>query len=229
MRLTTDLQRSRERLVTTREEERRRLRRDLHDGLGPTLSSLPLKLDVAGDLMEQDPVAARELLRGLKEQSQSAVADIRRLVYELRPPALDELGLVGAIREIAAQYTRNGLRVSVDAPEELSLLPAAVEVAAYRITQEALTNVARHAAASECVVRVALDEAAGALHLEIRDDGSGIPPGHARGVGLSSMRERAEELGGNCVVESAVMGGTLVHATLPSGSHDGPDSDVAEE
>ena len=123
MRLTTDLQRSRERLVTTREEERRRLRRDLHDGLGPTLGSLPLKLDVAGDLLERDPVAARELLRGLKEQSQSAVADIRRLVYELRPPALDELGLVGAIRETAARHTRNGLRASVDAAEGLPPCP----------------------------------------------------------------------------------------------------------
>lgn len=229
VRLTTDLQHSRERLVTTREEERRRLRRDLHDGLGPTLGSLPLKLDVAGDLMEHDPVAARELLRGLKEQSQSAVADIRRLVYELRPPALDELGLVGAIREIAAQYTRNGLRVSVEAPEELPLLPAAVEVAAYRIAQEALTNVARHAAAGACVVRVALDRAAGALHLGIRDDGNGISPGRARGVGLSSMRERAGELGGSCVVESPATGGTFVRATLPYASHDESNSNAAVE
>jgi signal transduction histidine kinase len=229
VRLTTDLQRSRERLVTTREEERRRLRRDLHDGLGPTLGSLPLKLDVAGDLVEQDPVAARELLRGLKEQSQSAVADIRRLVYELRPPALDELGLVGAIREIAAQYTRNGLRVSVEAPEELPLLPAAVEVAAYRIAQEALTNVARHATASECVVSVALDRAAGALNVEIQDDGSGIPPRRARGVGLSSMRERAGELGGGFVVESPATGGTFVRATMPFASHDEPDSSAAVE
>ncbi len=104
-----------------------------------------------------------------------------------------------------------------------------MEVAAYRITQEALTNVARHAAASECAVRLTLDEAAGALHLEIRDDGSGIPFGHARGVGLSSMRERAEELGGNCVVESAVMGGTFVRATLPFASHDGTASSAEVE
>ncbi|MCA1718135.1 MAG: histidine kinase, partial [Actinobacteria bacterium] len=174
VRLTTDLQHSRERLVTTREEERRRLRRDLHDGLGPMLGSLPLKLDVAGDLLDQDPAAARNLLHGLKSQAQSAVADIRRLVYALRPPALDELGLVGAIRETAAQYGANGLRISVDAPEELPPLPAAVEVAAYRIAQEALTNVARHAAARGCSASLTFDEEARTLNLEIRDDGRGL-------------------------------------------------------
>jgi signal transduction histidine kinase len=215
VRLTTDLQRSRERLVTTREEERRRLRRDLHDGLGPTLGSLPLKLDVAGDLLERDPVAARELLRGLKEQSQSAVADIRRLVYELRPPALDELGLVGAIRETAAQHTRNGLRASVDAAEGLPPLPAAVEVAAYRIAQEALNNVARHAGANDCVVGLVLDEKSETLWLEIEDDGRGIEVGHGQGVGLHSMRERAAELGGTCVILSGPAGGTHVRASLP--------------
>jgi signal transduction histidine kinase len=215
VRLSADLQRSRERLVKTREEERRRLSRDLHDGLGPTLGSLPMKLDVAGDLLERNPTAARELLHGLKRQAQSAVADIRRLVYELRPPALDELGLVGAIRETAAQYAQNGLRVSVSAKEELSSLPAAVEVAAYRIVQEALTNVAHHAAARECSVTLKLDEEAGTLDLEIQDDGRGLSHGRGQGVGLYSMRERAEELGGSCIVESPPGAGARVRATLP--------------
>ena len=213
--LTKDLQRSRERLVTTREEERRRIRRDLHDGLGPMLGSLPLKLDVADDLMEEDPATARAILRGLKEQVQGAVTDIRRLVYALRPPALDDLGLLGAIRETAAQHGANGLNVSVDAPKRLPDLPAAVEVAAYRITQEALTNVARHATAHECAVRLALDEAEGMLCLEIEDDGRGLPTERKRGVGLSSMRERAAELGGSCVVEPLPEGGTRVRASLP--------------
>ncbi|HET7271890.1 MAG TPA: histidine kinase [Rubrobacter sp.] len=213
VRLSAALQRSRERLVKTREEERRRLRRDLHDGLGPTLGSLPMKLDVAGDLLERDPIAARELLDGLKRQAQSAVADIRMLVHELRPPALDELGLVGAIRETAAQYAQNGLRVSVHANEELSSLPAAVEVAAYRIVQEALTNVAHHAAAGECSVTLKLG--ASALDLEIQDDGRGLSPRRGQGVGLYSMSERAEELGGNCIVESPPQTGTRVRATLP--------------
>src|SRR5215204_2039798 len=215
LRLSADLQRSRERLVTTREEERRRLHRDLHDGLGPMLGSLTLKLDVASDLLERDPAAARALLGGLKTQAQSAVADIRRLVYALRPPALDDLGLLGAIDETAAQYTNNGLRVSVEAPGRLPPLPAAVEVATYRIVQEALTNIVRHAEASECVIHLALDEAHRTLRLEIRDDGCGLPPERGRGVGVASMRERAAELGGECVVDSFSAGGTRVRASLP--------------
>jgi signal transduction histidine kinase len=215
VRLSANLQRSRERLVTMREEERRRLHRDLHDGLGPTLGSLTLKLDVAGDLLERDPAAARALLGGLKTQAQSALADIRRLVYALRPPALDDLGLLGAIDETAAQYSSNGLRVSVEAPGRLPPLPAAVEVAAYRIVQEALTNVVRHAEASECVIRLALDDALRTLRLEIRDDGRGLPRERGRGVGVASMRERAAELGGECVVESFSAGGTRVRASLP--------------
>lgn len=223
VRLTADLRRSREKLVATREEERRRLRRDLHDGLGPMLGSLTLKLDVAGDLVEEDPATARSLIQGLKTQAQSAVTDIRRLVYALRPPALDDLGLVGAIRETAAQYGANGLRVAVDAPETDSLPPlsAAAEVAAYRIAQEALTNVARHAEAKQCNIRLSVDEASEALLLEIADDGRGLPTERGRGVGLSSMRERAEELGGSCVVEPSRAGGTLVRATLPQARPNG--------
>src|SRR5918997_1379247 len=232
VRLSADLQRSRERLVTTREEERRRLHRDLHDGLGPTLGSLALKLDVAGDLLERDPAAARTLLGGLKTQAQSAVADIRRLVYALRPPALDDLGLLDAIGESAAQYSTNGLRVSGEAPGRLPPLPAAVEVAAYRIVQEALTNVARHAKASKCVIHLALEEAEETLRLEIRDDGRGLPPERGRGVGVASMRERAAELGGECVVELFLAGGTRVRASLPytpgAGAVDARHPDVAE-
>ena len=170
---------------------------------------------MAGDLVDTDPAAARALIRGLKAQAQSAVTDIRRLVYALRPPALDDLGLIGAIGETAAQYAQNGLRVSVHAPEQLPPLPAAVEVAAYRIAQEAMTNVVRHAAARECSVSLTLEEEAGRLRLEIQDDGRGLSPERGRGVGIASMRERAEELGGSCVVESLPEGGTRVLATLP--------------
>jgi len=215
LRLSTDLQRSREGLITAREEERRRLRRDLHDGLGPMLGSLTLKLDVAAELLEQDPTGARALISELKTQAQSAVVDVRRLVYALRPPALDDLGLLGAIGETAAQYSANGLRVSVDAPGQLPPLPAAVEAATYRIAQEAMTNVVRHAQASECVVRLALDEMVETLHLEIEDDGRGLPPERGHGVGIASMRERAAELGGHCVVDTLPAGGTRVRTSLP--------------
>ena len=218
VRLTADLQRSRERLVTAREEERRRLRRDLHDGLGPRLAAQTLKIGSARSLFPRDPAAADALLSELEADMEAAISDIRRLVYNLRPPALDELGLIGAIREAAAQYDTNGLRTSIEAPETLPPLPAAVEVAAYRIAQEALTNVVRHARAKNCVVRLAVGSA---LELEIADDGMGVPAEQSStGVGLHSMHERAAELGGTCVVEPSDAGGTRVLARLPL-SNDG--------
>ncbi len=213
--LTADLQRARGRLVTAREEERRRLRRDLHDGLGPQLSSQTLTIDAVRGIMRHDPDSAEAMLLDLKAQSRDAVADIRRLVYALRPPALDDLGLVGAMRASAAQYASNGLRVSVEEPEKLPLLPAAVEVAAYRIAQEALANVARHAEASRCVVRLDLEEEPAALRLEVEDDGRGIGEDKGSGVGLHSMRERAAELGGSVTVGSPTGGGAVVRARLP--------------
>ena len=214
-RLTVDLQRSRERLVAAREEERRRLRRDLHDGLGPQLASQTLKLEAARETIRTDPDRAEALLGQLIDKSQGQIAEIRRLVYALRPPALDELGLVGALRETAAQGELSGLRVSFIAPDRLPPLPAAVEVAAYRIIQEALTNVIRHARAGSCRVTLALNEAAGTLALEVTDDGLGLPAEVRAGVGLVSMRERAAELGGVCRVEAGPDGGVRVAASLP--------------
>ena len=211
VRLTAEIQHARERLVTAREEERRRLRRDLHDGLGPTMASLTLMAEAAGNLLSRDPVAAAELLQELKDEAKAATAEIRRVVYELRPPALDELGLVAAIREQADQYRRAGLQVSILAPESLPPLPAAVEVAAYRIVQESMTNVVRHAGARTCTVRLEVENG---LQVEITDDGRGLNGGMP-GVGLASMRERAAELGGSCVIEAASGGGTLVRARLP--------------
>jgi signal transduction histidine kinase len=220
VRLTSDLQRSRERLVTAREEERRRLRRDLHDGLGATLAALHLQAGAIRTLMRHDLAEADAEMLELQAEIRSAIADIRRLVYALRPPTLDELGLVGAIRQYAAQYDLPGtqsksdgcLRVAVETPEPLPALPAAVEVAAYRIVQEALTNVARHAHASTCTVRLAITDA---FQLEISDDGVGFRPESGAGVGLLSMRERAAEAGGSCLVESAPGRGTRILVHLP--------------
>ena len=230
VRLTTDLQRSRQRLVTAREEERRRLRRDLHDGLGATLAALNLQAGTIRNLISHDPAAADALVVELRAELRAAIADIRRLVYDLRPPALDELGLVGAIRARAAQYHTSAggsaedgalpkpdeiLQVLVDAPEQLPPLPAAVEVATYRIVQEALTNVVRHARARTCIIRLDMSEG---LRLEIADDGIGLPAEVGAGVGLRSMHERAAELGGTCVIETKPQSGThvLVHLPLPS-------------
>lgn len=223
VRLTADLQRSRERLVTAREEERRRLRRDLHDGLGPALAAHTLKIGSARALLQRNPTAADVLLAELETDVQTSLADIRRLVYNLRPPSLDELGLLGAIRESAARYGWLGearpnagesprLRVIVEAPDHLPPLPAAVEVATYRIVQEALANVVRHAGAQTCRIQLTL---ADLLELEIIDDGLGLPPDRQAGVGLASMQERAQELGGSCHIETRPEGGVRVTARLP--------------
>lgn len=217
VRLTADLQHSRERLVSAREEERRRLRRDLHDGLGPALSGFSLKIGAVRNLISSDQNSADALLAELIDDVESAVSDVRRLVYGLRPPTLDEFGLVAAIRAHAAQYEASfggsGLRIQIDAPAELGALPAAVEVAAYRIVQEALSNVVRHAGARLCSIRLTAlgDE----LDVEVSDDGVGLARDRHTGVGLVSLRERAEELGGSCRIESAPTQGTRVIAYLP--------------
>jgi signal transduction histidine kinase len=213
-RLADDLQRSREALVKGREEERRRLRRDLHDELGPQLASLKLNLDVARNLVLRDPKAAEALLVDLRTQSQSAIADIRRLVYDLRPPALDELGFAGAIQEYTRQIgSQDGLHLRFQCPKNLPPLPAAAEVAAYRITLEALANVVRHSQGQNCSVSISVNGKH--LLVEICDDGQGIAEDAQPGVGLNSMRERAAELGGSCTIETLSGGGTRVLAQLP--------------
>jgi len=145
------------------------------------------------------------------------IDDVRRLVDGLRPPVLDQFGLVVAIQQRAAAFadqsgSTGGLEVAIDASADLEPLPAAVEVAAYRIALEALTNVARHAHASHCQIRMRRTTS---LELDIRDDGRGLPEPFRAGVGLSSMRERAAEVGGSCVITSTATTGTLVAARLP--------------
>jgi signal transduction histidine kinase len=212
-RMAEDLQHSREHLVNTREEERRRMRRDLHDRLGPTLASLIQLIDTARILVARDPDAAVTLLGDVKNQIKETITDIRRLVYALRPPVLDELGLVSAIGEHVGRYNQpNGLQVLFHAPDQLPLLPAAVEVAAYHIALEALSNVAQHANAQTCHIRLSLESG---LCLEITDDGDGMPTDKHAGVGLTSMRERAAELGGQIMIESRPTHGTRVWARLP--------------
>jgi len=210
-----DLQLARERLVLAREEERRRLRRNLHDSIGPTLAALSLRAGSVRNLIEQDPPAAQEQFNELREQIHSVITDIRRVVYNLRPPALDELGMLPAIQEQARQFSTGGLQVSVDAPDQMPPLPAAVEVAAYRIVTEALANVARHAHARLCRVHLSVNDQ---VSIEVVDDGVGLLPNHRAGVGIASMRERVAELGGSCTIESPAEGGTRVLAFLPASS-----------
>jgi len=215
-RLAGDLGRSREQMISAREEERRRLRRDLHDGLGPVLTGVALNAEAALRLIRGNPGRSEELLRELRDNTTGALDDIRRLVYELRPPALDSLGLAGALREYAVVLSRRAdaapLTVSVDAAEPLGDLPAAVEVAAYRIVTEALTNVTRHSSAGCAVVGLAVHD--GELRVSVHDDGANADGGGPPGVGLTSIRERAAELGGRCVIRLDRTGGR-VDVALP--------------
>lgn len=214
VRLTSALQHSREKLVTAREEERRRIRRDLHDGLGPALASMTLQLDAALNSLYSEPQWSAELLLDLKTQTRDALADIRRLVYALRPPALDELGLMGALREQISHYDLSeGLAITLNVPTPLPPLSAAVEVAIYRIVTEALTNIVKHARATRCSVKI--DPAEHQIEIQIQDDGVGIAEGASAGIGLNSMRERAVELGGTFVIESRQAHGTQIVARLP--------------
>lgn len=214
-RLAVALQRSREGLVTAREEERRRIRRDLHDGLGPALAGVALGLDAVARLAADEPDRASTLAGQLKAEVQGSLADVRRLVEDLRPPALDQLGLVGAVRQQARLLTERdpGLEVGVDATG-VQDLPAATEVAAYRIATEALRNVSQHASARHCRVCLSLN-GSGILRVEIEDDGVGLSTDRRAGVGLTAMRERAAELGGTCEIEATALGGTRVTASLP--------------
>ncbi|MGW6279850.1 sensor histidine kinase [Kribbella sp. NPDC055071] len=214
--LADDLRDSRERIISGREEERRRIRRDLHDGLGPVLTAVVLNADAARRLIEAEPQRSSALLAELRDQAIGAVEEIRRLVYELRPPALDGLGLLGALREYAAMASRRGdggaLTVTVDAPAKLAELPAAVEVAAYRIATEALTNVIRHSTATTAAVRLSVDT--DVLRLGVLDNGTNAGPEWKAGVGLTSMSERASELGGRCEIRYDRTGCT-VDVVLP--------------
>ncbi|MCE7989083.1 MAG: sensor histidine kinase [Caldilinea sp. CFX5] len=213
LRLTLDLQRAREQLVMAREEERRRLRRDLHDGLGPQLATLTLKIDAARNLIAHKPAQADRLLVEYKTQTQAALTDLRRIVHNLRPPALDQLGLLSALRQHLASTQEANLQITLDTPDQLPTLPAAVEVAAYHIVLEALANVIRHAAAQRCIIRLQIVNAQ--IHLTICDDGKGLSSTDVAGVGLRSMRERAEELGGVFTLGASTSGGTQLTAHLP--------------
>jgi signal transduction histidine kinase len=189
-------------VISGREEERRRIRRDLHDGLGPMLTGVSLNADAALHLVEVEPGRTAALLETIRDQAVGAVDEVRRLVYGLRPPVLDALGLVGALQAhvlvLRSRSAGQPLTVTVDVPDPLGDLPAATEVAAYRIVTEALTNVARHSTASAAGVR--LRRETGSLLVEVSDDGR-APGRWQPGVGLTAMRERASELGGTCRVD----------------------------
>lgn len=211
VRLQEDLRRSRAQVVALREDERRRLRRDLHDGLGPVLAAIGLQAGLAAREVAPDSAVGR-LLGEIDAEVTASLAEVRRLVEALRPPALDELGLVGALRSRAASLA-GGLRIEVSGSVGPQSLPAAVETAAYWITVEAMTNAVRHSGGSRCAVTIQASDHE--LEVTVSDDGRGLDEAHRPGVGLRSMRERAAEVGGAVAVRTGSTGGTVVSARLP--------------
>ncbi|MDQ0899636.1 histidine kinase [Paenibacillus sp. V4I7] len=228
--LAHDLQESREKLVLAREEERRQIRKNLHDDLAPRLAALALNAATAQKYVVKQPDTAIEMLADLRQVIRSTVDEIRTLVHDLRPPTLDELGLIGAIQERIALLSKPAmlladeagaapLSVELHAPQPLPSLPAAVEVAVYRIVTESLVNVIKHAKATSCTIRLDVSSSHQLL-VEISDNGTVLPArsgisSSKGGIGLVSIRERATELGGHCTIERLENGGTRVMAVLP--------------
>ena len=210
-----DLRRSRELLVEAQEEERRRIQRDLHDGLGPVLASMRLRLEACLDVAERTAVPLSGDLERLYELVGEATGDVRRLVYDLRPPVLDQLGLVPAVRQHCERFEREtGIETELATATELSV-PAAAEVTVFRVVQEALVNVQKHAQASRAMVRLEREDKL--LLVRVTDDGAGLfaNGGTVAGTGLVSMRERAELLGGTLNLNSRPEGGADLLARIP--------------
>ncbi|MGI9007444.1 MAG: sensor histidine kinase [Streptosporangiaceae bacterium] len=207
--LPADLQASRERIVVAREEERRRIRRDLHDGLGPELAGMALQLDSLASHLRDHADLAQRAVR-LRDRLQHTVTEVRRIVEGLGPSAVDELGLAEALRQLGLAGAETGFQISV--PDTFGDLPAAVEVAAYRIAAEACTNVIRHARASRCSIEAGIRD--GWLTLVVADDGRGFGAEAAVGVGLQNLHDRAAEVGGSLEIRSAPEG-TTVLSRLP--------------
>ncbi|MCB1280885.1 MAG: hypothetical protein KDB18_05125, partial [Salinibacterium sp.] len=211
--LNRELVRSRERLIVTREEERRRIRRDLHDGIGPTLAGVALGLDAAHRAAGRAGLGESLGLETLHADVQHGLDDLKRIIAQLRPAALDDLGLFASLRDYASTLTASGrIRVSVECAADIPTLPAAVELVAYFIAREAMNNAARHSRGTRCDVRLRFGEE---LDVQVADNGRGLDVENRKGVGLDSMVERAMKLGGDCLVESRPEGGTLVHARIP--------------
>ncbi|MDC3728300.1 sensor histidine kinase [Rhodococcus sp. Rp3] len=212
LRSAEDLEDARRRLTEVRLEERRTIRRELHDGLGPSLAGVRLGLQGARNLVATDPEAAAGLVDELLRELDRQVDGVRELSRSLLPPVLDELGLTAALDELVITHARAGFRVDLqsDLPAGMS---GPIAWAAYGIASEAIINARRHSGTDECTVRVAAE--GDVLVLDIVDDGRGLATDARVGVGTQSMRERAREVGGTVGIEPGDLRGVVVRARLP--------------
>jgi signal transduction histidine kinase len=220
VRLSDDLKRARFRIVEAEEETRRRLGSDLHDGVGHQLTGLARKAERAARLLEKDSSAARDLLNDIQTQLDQTILQVRQLAHQLYPPELELLGLIGALRERIQANDDPSLIVKADLPETLPRLPTAIESAVYYIAMEALTNVANHAGATTCELRLTLASGGSepcrqGLELEVLDNGRGMALDGPTGLGLLSMQARAAEVGGVCIIAANPGGGTRITVRLP--------------
>ncbi|MEV6109923.1 ATP-binding protein [Streptomyces sp. NPDC051940] len=220
LRLTEEAQAARERLALTREEERRRLRREIHDGLGPLLASVRLRIDTAQAGCAGECAGGGQL-RAAVDGLGEALVEVRRITAGLAPAALVERGLADAVGDLARRLGHPGLLVTVTA-DALPAVTPGVETAAYRIAAEALTNAVRHSGARHIHITLTADE--DSVTVTVTDDGGPAAPPTASGTGLASMTERAEEIGGACSVTTTAAG-TVVHARLPQGPPSAPVGD----
>ena len=220
-------------VTLAQEEERRRISRELHDGLGPSLAAMGNRLRASKKILRSDPDRAEKELEEIAGAVKGYIQEIRELIYELRPLALDQLGLAGALDQYVERFAHEtGIEAGFSASGDIEINPLA-DVTVLRVVQECLANVQTHAGAD----RVEVSLAAGANELEIRveDDGRGFdtemtgPDAIGRGVGLLSMRERAELLGGSLAIDSGPGKGCRVVLSVPMGEvnvgpHNGPAS-----
>jgi PAS domain S-box-containing protein len=201
------------RLVDSQEEERRRIARELHDSTGQTMAALSLNLSVLDGKADRLDDRGRAALSDSLNLSSQVSEELRNMSYVLHPPALDEMGLNAALRWYVDNFVkRTGLKVDLGLPSRLPALPESARLTAFRLVQEALTNVHRHSGSK--TAKVAVTQGGSELTLEVTDKGSGIPPHHLPGLGLLSMRERVAQLGGRLEINSGD-GGTSIKAVLP--------------
>jgi signal transduction histidine kinase len=202
------------RLVDAQEEERRSISRELHDEVGQTLGAVLMDLGQLSRLIPAEDNLLQEQITRIKSAAETAVKSIRDLALLLRPPMLDDLGLVPALEWQAREISRRGdMEVDVHSEKVSEQLPDDVKVCVYRLVQEALTNAARHSSAKHAKVSIVQSE--GTIRVEIADDGIGFSPDRARGMGVLGMEERVKRLGGSLIIKSAPGKGTIVRAEIP--------------
>lgn len=210
-----------EKVISAQEEERQRIARELHDETGQALTGIVMSLEAAEDAVDREPEAARQRLQRAKSLAAQSIEGIRHMVVDLRPAALDDLGLAPALRALAeGRLGEKGVRLQLETSGLRDRLPAPIETCIFRVVQEAVTNIVRHAEAKSARIHLRREERS--VSLVVEDDGRGFDvvevmnsQDKTRALGLAGMEERVSLIGGDFVVDSAPGQGTRIRATIP--------------